>query len=164
MTDPQMKTETMNMTMDKTRVQYCDVRVVSHSCDVFTSEPLLTMVFHISTIGIDGFSNGFLPSNHCHRWFFNGHSLSCILALDDWDADGFEVWEPLDTMVLQCFLMVANHWFKDGMERIHRRGLIQSFDQWMENWVNTIHIIGLGSLMSHRNILQRIHSIKFTWH
>ena len=35
MTDPQMKTKTMNMTMDKTRVQYCDVRAVSHSCDVF---------------------------------------------------------------------------------------------------------------------------------
>ena len=34
MTDPQMKTKTMNMTMDKTRVQNCDVRAVSHSCDV----------------------------------------------------------------------------------------------------------------------------------
>ena len=34
MTDPQMKTKTMNMTMDKTRVQNCDVRAVSHTCDV----------------------------------------------------------------------------------------------------------------------------------
>ena len=34
MTDPQMKTKTMNMTKDKTRVQNCDVRAVSHSCDV----------------------------------------------------------------------------------------------------------------------------------
>ena len=32
MTDPQMKT--IDMTMDKTRVQNCDVRAVSHSCDV----------------------------------------------------------------------------------------------------------------------------------
>ena len=52
----------------------------------FTSEPLLSMVFHISTIGFDGISNGFLPSNHCQRWFFNGHSISCILALDEWDG------------------------------------------------------------------------------
>ena len=33
MTDPQMKT--IDMTMDKTRVQNCDVRAVSHSCNVF---------------------------------------------------------------------------------------------------------------------------------
>ena len=36
--DPQMKTKTMNMTMDKTSVQNCDVRAVSHSCDVFLLE------------------------------------------------------------------------------------------------------------------------------
>ena len=56
----------------------------------FTSEPSLMMVFHISTIGINGFSNGFsirddgfsmvfyrgtigidgfLPLNHWYQWF-----------------------------------------------------------------------------------------------
>ena len=56
-----------------------------------TGEPLLLMVFHISTIGINGFSNGFsiiddgdsmvfyrwtigidgfLPLNHWYQWFF----------------------------------------------------------------------------------------------
>ena len=32
----------------------------------FTCEPLVSMVFQISTIGINGFSNGFFQSNHCH--------------------------------------------------------------------------------------------------
>ena len=42
MTDPQMKTKTVNTTMNKTRVQNCDVRAVSHSCVVFFSQrPLL---------------------------------------------------------------------------------------------------------------------------
>ena len=35
MTDPLMKTKTMNMTRHKMKVQNCDVRAVSHSCDVF---------------------------------------------------------------------------------------------------------------------------------
>ena len=39
------------------------------------------------------------------------------------DADSFEVWQPLDTMVFQWFPMVANHWFNDGMVTIHRHGL-----------------------------------------
>ena len=64
---------------------------------LFTSEPLLSMVFcmsticingfpmvfHMSTIGINGFSMVF---RHCIigiGGFLNGHSLPCILALDD---------------------------------------------------------------------------------
>ena len=39
------------------------------------------------------------------------------------DADDFEVWQPLDTMVFQWFPMVANHWSNDGVVTIHRRGL-----------------------------------------
>ena len=50
---------------------------------LFTSEPLLPIVFHILIVAIDGVSNVFLQLNHCHQWFFNGHSLFCILALDD---------------------------------------------------------------------------------
>ena len=34
----------------------------------FTFELLVWMVFQISTIGINGFSNGFSQSNHCHEW------------------------------------------------------------------------------------------------
>ena len=32
----------------------------------FTFEPLVSMVFQNSTIGINGFSNGFLQMNNCH--------------------------------------------------------------------------------------------------
>ena len=32
----------------------------------FTFEPLVSMVFHISTIGINDFSDVFLQMNHCH--------------------------------------------------------------------------------------------------
>ena len=49
------------------------------------------------------------------------------------DADGFEVRQPLDTMVFQWFSMVsngfqwfpmvANYWSNDGMVTIHRYGL-----------------------------------------
>ena len=39
------------------------------------------------------------------------------------DADGFKVWQPLDTMVFQWFPMVANHRSNDGMVRIHGYGL-----------------------------------------
>ena len=39
-------------------------------------------------------------------------------------ADGFEVRQPLDTMVFQWFPMVGNHWSNDGMVTIHRRCLI----------------------------------------
>ena len=40
------------------------------------------------------------------------------------DADVFEVWQPLDTIVFQWFPMVANHWSNDGMGTIHRYGLL----------------------------------------
>ena len=39
------------------------------------------------------------------------------------DADGFEVRQPLDTMVFQWFPMVANSWSNNGMVTIHRHGL-----------------------------------------
>ena len=39
------------------------------------------------------------------------------------DADGFEVRQPLDTMVFQCFPMVANHWSNGGLVTIHHYGL-----------------------------------------
>ena len=38
-------------------------------------------------------------------------------------ADGFEVRQPLDTMVFQWFPMEGNHWSNDGIVTIHRRGL-----------------------------------------
>ena len=67
---------------------------------LFTSESLLSMVFHMSTIGINGFPMVFHMSTIgingfpmvFRRWtigidgFFNGHSLPCILALDDWNG------------------------------------------------------------------------------
>ena len=60
MTDPQRKTKTMNMTMNKTRVQNCDVRAVSHSCDVF-------LLRHFKIINL---------SKHC-----KGDSLCCIRTI-----------------------------------------------------------------------------------
>ena len=40
------------------------------------------MVFQISTIGINGFSNGFSQSNHCHwmNGFVAHHGLSMVLG------------------------------------------------------------------------------------
>ena len=41
----------------------------------FTSEPSLMMVFHISTIGINGFSNGFPLETMVFQWFFTVEPL-----------------------------------------------------------------------------------------
>ena len=65
------------------------------------------MVFGPKTIGTNGFSMVLKFGNHWTQWFFNG----------------FEVRQPLDTMVFQWFSMVANHWSNDGMVTIHRSGL-----------------------------------------
>ena len=39
------------------------------------------------------------------------------------DADGFEVRQPINTMVFQWFPKVANHWYNVGIVTIHCHGL-----------------------------------------
>ena len=74
----------------------------------------MSMVFHMSTIGINGFSNGFWSINHWSRWSF---SLATI------GLDGFAMVFGLATIGLNGFSMVANHWSNDGMVTIHCYGL-----------------------------------------
>ena len=68
------------------------------------------MVFYRWTIGINGF-------------WSDKPLVPMVFGPANIDADGFEVRQPLDTMVYQWFPMVANHWSNDGMVTIHRYGL-----------------------------------------
>ena len=111
------------------------------------------MVFHMSTIGINGFSNVFFIrydgfSMVFYRWtigidgFSNGFSIrddvfSMVFYRRTIGIDGFPMVFPFETMVSQWFFtvgplvsmvfqwfpMVANHWSNDGMVTIHRYGL-----------------------------------------
>ena len=58
-------------------------------------------------------------TSHWYQLFCNGFGPATI------DADGFEVQQPLDTMVFQWFPMVGNHWSNDEMVTIHRRVLLE---------------------------------------
>ena len=69
-----------------------------------------------------------LENRHWYQWFNNGFwsdkpLLPMVFDPATIDADGFKVWQPLDTMVFQWFPMVANHRSNDGMVRIHGYGL-----------------------------------------
>ena len=52
----------------------------------FTSEPSLSIVFHISTIGINGFSNVFSLETMVFQWFFAVEPLVSMvfLPLNHW--------------------------------------------------------------------------------
>ena len=62
----------------------------------FTSEPSLSMVFHISTIGINGFSNVFSLETMVFQWFF--------------------AVEPLVSMVF----LPLNHWYQWFVQWLHK--------------------------------------------
>ena len=49
---------------------------------------------------------------------------------NQWNGNGFLVWQPLVPMEWRWFSMVCNHWSNDGMVTIHRCGLCcQQFDR-----------------------------------
>ena len=84
------------------------------------------------------------------------HGFAMVFGPATIDADGFEVRQPLDTMVFQWFLMVANHWSNGGMVTIHRYGLhVQQYfydTHAMYNVINFNLYISLLGLMIYLSL------------
>ena len=64
--------------------------------------------------------NGF-QGHHCH-WMNGLESIHW----NQWNGNGFLVWQPLVPMEWRWFSMVCNHWSNNGMVTIHRCGLLQT--------------------------------------
>ena len=109
-------------------------------CFFFTSEPSLSIVFHISTIGFDGISNGFLPSKHCHRWF---SMVTVYLVFWLW-MSGMGWIKGTVNQTTACWTLFKNDRRNSGGMLRQKFNLIDfwhlTFNQWtngqMEQWTN----------------------------